>query len=432
MAQGEGEEEHDLLANLRLKKEKNISKYPEYSLFLSGYLNKEKRHFFSIFHFPKAFYNLVFRFFKSFKETHEGKKYVIHIGIGIIVSGVVFCNFITARAEDEGSILFSLASDEEELIVERGVPPENGNESAINVLKPIISEEPKSGDNQENLMTVNESTLVKPENVLPSEERPQEEKSADETKKAEKKEKTYYMVQNGDTASSIAAKFGITTETLLSVNNLSESSLIKPGDKLVVLPTSGIVHKVKSGETVSELATEYKVEIKDIISYNNLGENGALRIGEELIIPGAKETEAEEQKEPEEKPIPVPEEKPKPVVATGKLAWPTTTRRISQYFRWGHRALDIPNKYEAILAADSGIIESAGWNGGYGQMILINHGNGMKTLYGHASKIYVKTGQRVLKGEKIGQVGSTGRSTGPHVHFEIMINGAKKNPLAYY
>ena len=114
------------------------------------------------------------------------------------------------------------------------------------------------------------------------------------------------------------------------------------------------------------------------------------------------------------------------------MAWPTVGARITQYFSWRHVGVDIANKTGTPLyAADAGVVEFAGWATGYGNSIVINHGGGKKTRYGHASKLFVKVGDEVEKGENIAAMGSTGWSTGPHLHFEVMINGAKYNPLNY-
>ena len=114
------------------------------------------------------------------------------------------------------------------------------------------------------------------------------------------------------------------------------------------------------------------------------------------------------------------------------MNWPTVGHRITQYYSWRHRAVDIANKTgTSIYAADAGTINVVGWGKGYGNQIVINHGGGKKTRYAHLSKFYVKRGQKVGKGETIAAMGSTGWSTGPHVHFEVIINGKKYNPLNY-
>jgi murein DD-endopeptidase MepM/ murein hydrolase activator NlpD len=117
---------------------------------------------------------------------------------------------------------------------------------------------------------------------------------------------------------------------------------------------------------------------------------------------------------------------------TGSLRWPTSASRISQGYRGGHRAIDIDgNSGDPVVAADGGTVTFAGWSGGYGYCVLINHGNGMTTRYAHCSKLSVSKGDKVSKGEVIGRVGSTGRSTGSHLHFEVIVNGTPRNPLNY-
>jgi murein DD-endopeptidase MepM/ murein hydrolase activator NlpD len=118
----------------------------------------------------------------------------------------------------------------------------------------------------------------------------------------------------------------------------------------------------------------------------------------------------------------------------GELVWPTDQKRINQYYKWNHPGLDINGRLDnAVYAVDAGIVTFAGWNkGGYGNMILIDHGNGTVTRYAHHSKHYVKAGDQVTKGQTIAMIGSTGRSTGPHLHFELYVNGKRANPLEYF
>ncbi|NJM40634.1 MAG: M23 family metallopeptidase, partial [Anaerolineae bacterium] len=119
--------------------------------------------------------------------------------------------------------------------------------------------------------------------------------------------------------------------------------------------------------------------------------------------------------------------------ATGNFLWPAAASYVSQGFWWGHRALDVAASVGVpIYASDSGCVSYAGWsNVGYGYMVLINHGNGFQTLYGHLSQYYIDAGQCVNRGAVIGAMGSTGNSTGPHLHFEIRVNGVPDNPYYY-
>lgn len=251
-----------------------------------------------------------------------------------------------------------------------------------------------------------------------------------------------YTVQIGDTVSSIASRFGLTVNTVLWANNLSAYSLIRPGDTLSILPYSGLLYSVKSGDTISKIAKTYDISTENIIAQNKLNENIGLKIGQKLILPGAKKittssSVAKTNTNSSYTGVSVIKDLVKAPPATssaGSMAWPAVGHRITQYFSWRHNGIDIANKVgTAIYAAEAGTVEIAagGWNGGYGNTILINHGGGKKTRYGHLSKLYVEVGDKVEKGENIGAMGSTGRSTGSHLHFEIIINGTRYNPLNY-
>jgi murein DD-endopeptidase MepM/ murein hydrolase activator NlpD len=249
-----------------------------------------------------------------------------------------------------------------------------------------------------------------------------------------------YIVQNGDTISSIARRFGLTINTIVWANNLSNSERIRPGDTLSILPYSGILYTVKSGDTISKIAKRYNVDDDKILSCNDLG--GSLKIGQKIIVPGAKkisEAVAVTRNNSNNNYTGLSAirdliKTPAPKVTGGRMVWPTSGHNITQYFSWHHPGVDIANHIGTpIYAADSGVVEIArgGWNGGYGNTILLNHGNGKKTRYGHASKLYVHAGQEVDKGELIAAMGSTGHSTGPHLHFEVIIGNVKYNPLNY-
>ncbi|XOU94414.1 MAG: peptidoglycan DD-metalloendopeptidase family protein [Candidatus Kerfeldbacteria bacterium] len=245
----------------------------------------------------------------------------------------------------------------------------------------------------------------------------------------------YYIVEGGDTVGVIAEKFNVSTSTILWENKLGTRDTIKPGQRLTILPQSGVSHQIKSGDTIDSIAKKYSATADDIIEFNQLADASAIEKDQILIIPGGA--------------MPAP---PAPTTRTTtsnaytytnipasatntsgtKLLWPTTGHRISQYYKWRHLAIDITgNRSQPVYASDDGVVEKAGWASGYGNHIIINHGNGIKTLYGHESKLFVKTGDSVSRGQTIGMVGSTGWSTGPHVHFEVIVNGSKVNPLTY-
>lgn len=242
-----------------------------------------------------------------------------------------------------------------------------------------------------------------------------------------------YEVKGGDTVSSIADEFGLTTETLLWENNLSAGFAIHPGDKIRILPVSGVAHKVVSGDTIYSVAKKYQSEAQSILDFpfNDIGDNFSLRAGQTLIVPNGAPPAAP-------KPRPVQylakgDASTSPLVGEGRFAWPASGG-LTQYYAWYHKAIDIANPAApGIAAADSGRVTVAGWPdwSGYGNRIVIDHGNGFQTLYAHLSAIYVSPGQFVSRGQIIGRMGSTGRSTGTHLHLEIIKNGVYQNPLSY-
>lgn len=284
------------------------------------------------------------------------------------------------------------------------------------------------------LLRLNDSSdlLLKPQNFSNAD--------SDTTTTETRTETIDYIVQLGDTVSSIANRFGVSVNTVLWANNLGNYSLIRPGDTLSVLPFSGLLYSVKSGDNLSKIANTYKIESEDIALSNNLAVNDSLKIGQKLILPGATKIVAAAPRAPiapSYTGVSVIKDLVKAPAAQASgdnMVWPTEGKRITQYFSWAHNGLDIANKTGTpIYAAEAGTVEIAagGWNGGYGNTILINHGSGKKTRYGHLSVLYVKVGDSVEKGENIGKMGSTGRSTGPHLHFEVVINGTRYNPLNY-
>jgi len=242
-----------------------------------------------------------------------------------------------------------------------------------------------------------------------------------------------YTVRPGDTVSTIAEKFGVSVDTIRWENDLKSVKDIKPDQVLRILPVSGIRHKVKHGDTIYSIAKKYQVDPQVIVDwpYNSFAndETFALAVGQDLIIP--------EGIKPKETPtVPRPTyyaQIPGAGAGTGQFVWPTSGR-ISQGFTWYHKAIDIANKDAPdILAADGGTVILAGWQTptAYGNHIIIDHGNGFVTLYAHMSQLYVGVGQKVARGQAIGKMGSTGRSTGVHLHFEIRSGGIAQNPLNF-
>ena len=228
-----------------------------------------------------------------------------------------------------------------------------------------------------------------------------------------------YTVQEGDNLSFIASDYGVDVSTIIWANKLKNVDAITPGDELKIPPVDGVIHKVKKGDTLNSIAAKYQAVPEKILSFNALPKDGSLQIDDEIVVPD------------------------------GKLRSDSgnSVKRFSQlpdladYFMlptsgydWGiihgRNGVDIANSCGTPIyaAADGNIVIATeiGWNGGFGKYIKLTHSNGTETVYGHLSKVLVSAGTAISKGAKIALMGTTGNSTGCHLHFEV--HGAK-NPL---
>lgn len=234
-----------------------------------------------------------------------------------------------------------------------------------------------------------------------------------------------YVVSSGDTVSSIANKYDISLNTILWANDLSSKSVIKIGQKLVILPVSGVVHHIKSGDTLGEVAEVYKSSSSEIIAFNELSDEGDIFIGDILVIPGGT--------------MPPPKStyyaSPQVPIGSSYFICPTADCKITQWIHW-YNAIDFGAKCGSpIYAAAAGTVQRVeyGWNSGAGNFITILHPNGVVTMYGHIQNNLASPGQEVSQGEMIALVGGkpgtpgAGISTGCHVHFGV--HGAR-NPFA--
>ena len=243
-----------------------------------------------------------------------------------------------------------------------------------------------------------------------------------------------YVIEPGDTLSGVGQKFKISVDALEYVNGLTDSSVLQVGDVLTIPPASGLIHKIEDGDTLASIAKKYEVAQQAIADFNYILDTSKLAIGTELVIPGAKVPQPVYIAPAPSYIIPSTIQDI-PNLADGFI-WPTTTRIITQYFSWYHNGIDIAVPWgwgmPALFASSSGTVTRAGWDPwGLGLHVVIDHGGGLQTTYGHMSRIDVKYGQRVSKGQVIGLMGNTGRSTGPHVHFIIKYGGVATDPLRY-
>ncbi len=284
-----------------------------------------------------------------------------------------------------------------------------------------------------------------------------------------------YQVQAGDNPSTIAARFGLQPTTIVWANSAAGENpdLLETGQALVIPPVDGVLHTIEAGDTLTALAQEYKVDVNAVVGFpgNNFSTaDDPLIVGQQVMVPGGVVPLAPPPPPPPPAPpprpvvqsppvavapapraaapvapvAPAPAVRPAPAApaasttrstsnyqgATGCCIWPVRGR-ITQNPSSYHMALDIAAPTGTpVYAADGGKVTWSGWdNTGYGYAIKIDHGNGIVTLYAHHSYLNVRYGDYVNKGALIGRVGSTGRSTGPHLHFEVRrSNGYRLNP----
>jgi murein DD-endopeptidase MepM/ murein hydrolase activator NlpD len=266
-------------------------------------------------------------------------------------------------------------------------------------------------------------------------------------------EGSYHTVKEGESLEKLASRYGISVETIKWTNNLENAGPIQPGQQLLILPVNGVLHTVKRGQTLLGIAELYSVPADEISAQNRV-QGGFIIAGQELIIPGGRPiVPTQVAQEPQPRPQQPTPQQPAPQQPSGPPVYtPSPTPGvfqkpcsdscfITQYFRAGHYALDMQDKNNGnyngpIYAAEAGTVVRAetGWNGGYGNVIEVDHGNGLVTLYGHNKQLLVKEGDFVRRGQHIAVMGNTGLvygATGIHVHFEVLVQGVKKNPLLY-
>lgn len=234
-----------------------------------------------------------------------------------------------------------------------------------------------------------------------------------------------YTLRKGDTLSDIAKAFDVTVNTILWANGLADARSIKVGDQLLILPITGVRHEVKKGETVAAIARKYRAAAEDIVQFNGLAVGEEPTAGALLIVPNGELP----QSAPLTPSVPRPSYFANLPLYEGYYIRPITGGRRSRGLH-GFNGVDLANTcgLPVVAAADGTVLvaRSSGWNGGYGKYVVIAHPNNTQTLYSHLKELKVSVGAGLRQGEAIGAIGSTGNSTGCHVHFEI--RGAR-NPF---
>lgn len=388
---------------------------------------------------------------KSLAISFLTGRYILHIAVMSIaiatIAGNVFGTRVNAQDMGQSSILYGMVAGNDLKTSEQNANPENvikdsryASEMAL-ITPPDIDFDYQADAEETSYIspsipgTLLANTLKADTPNQPA--GPSKDRTETET----------YIVKEGDTLSVIAQNFGVNIGTILWANQKTTGQYIRPGDALRIPPVSGILLTVKSGDTISSLAKKYGIDGEEIARVNRLDEQKSLAIGTEIILPGAIPLPTAIAKTPSRTSTGIPTNalpsdklvyKGKPADADAdntpmsKLFWPTSGHVITQYYGWKHTGLDVDGDYDSPLyASHDGVITTAGWNnGGYGLQVVIQ-GDGVMTRYAHASKLFVKSGEKVKRGQTIAMMGTTGRSTGTHLHYEVYINGKRVNPLTY-
>ncbi|MDR0639575.1 MAG: M23 family metallopeptidase [Spirochaetaceae bacterium] len=232
---------------------------------------------------------------------------------------------------------------------------------------------------------------------------------------------TGYKVQKDDLIGSLALEFGLNLDTLISVNGIKNSRIVPTGILLKIPNQDGIAYTVREADTLSGIAEKHGIEAGDILTVNEYF-SANLKEGDTLFLPGVKLDRTALQE-----------------INGDLFIWPTTNRYVTSAYGWRrspitntrlfHIGIDIRGGIGApVYAAMAGRVSYTGYNEVYGYHIVINHHSGYRTLYGHLDRIRVKSGTYVSTGQRIGDVGNTGLSTGSHLHFTVYKNGEPMNP----
>ncbi len=253
-----------------------------------------------------------------------------------------------------------------------------------------------------------------------------------------------YIVQPGDTIEKLTERFQISASTITNANNLKRDATLEVGQKLKILPVTGLLHTVAKGDSIAKIAGIYQVPA-DLITYqNNISSDKELKVGDVLIIPNGAPPAVSTKSTTSNNRTSTSKNGGVGSVPSGKaretggtFTWPATCKIITRGFNpaiphWGVDCAN--NQGTPIYAAGAGTVIKASvgtWGGGYGNHVIIDNGNGIKTIYAHLYKVGVAVGDRVERGQGIGLMGTTGNSTGPHLHFEVLVNGKKTNPMNY-
>jgi len=325
----------------------------------------------------------------------------------------------TARASVLGDFVSAILHAPEK---QKAVSSGSGNIQTMVLPKPAMNADPMAGKGGGDITIVDDSALMPsegPSGTIADIEKPKNSMIS------------VYVVREGDTLNGIAKLFKVSPNTILWANDLSRGSSLKIGQTLAILPVTGVKYTTKKGDTIASIAKRYGADATEIATFNDI-DDGTLAVGTQILIPDG-EIAA---------PAAAPVKRATGILAATLNSSRGTATQIGYYMRplvggvrtqgvHGYNGVDLaaPTGTPILAAAEGDVLiaKETGWNAGYGGYVVLKHGNGSQTLYAHQSQVAVSPGQHVEQGQVIGYVGSTGKSTGPHVHFEIR-NGIR-NPF---
>ncbi|MDA8611274.1 peptidoglycan DD-metalloendopeptidase family protein [Candidatus Pacebacteria bacterium] len=290
------------------------------------------------------------------------------------------------------------------------------NSQTVALLKAAVNNDPNPAKGGGDILVVDDKALMATPSITGD---------ATSIYKPKSDKISVYEVRDGDSLSQIAEMFGVSTNTIRWANDLEGA--IQPGETLVILPVTGVTHTIKTGGTVKDLADIYNADAKEIALFNGISMDTELKPGDEVVVPNGVVEEKEQKKVDHSTGTKV-------AATTGSSAGGFMSHPLPGSIRTqgihGYNGVDFGASVGTPIYAAAGgqviISKGSGWNGGYGNYVVIKHDNGAQTLYAHMSSTAIGSGAWASKGQVIGYVGNTGRSTGPHLHFEV--RGAR-NPF---
>ncbi|MBI2047557.1 MAG: peptidoglycan DD-metalloendopeptidase family protein, partial [Parcubacteria group bacterium] len=363
---------------------------------------------------PRAFSETHGHSRATYTNTTKKEKWLKKERFGFFVLAALFSVFIPAQTAHAGLFSFfeKVFSNMNTVVKEQGLNSQN-----VGLLQAALNFDPNPSKGGGDITIVADSALLPDSGPLGT--------IADVEDAPQNGQISLYVVREGDSLSQIAKMFKVSVNTIIWANDIKRGNIIQPGQTLIILPVSGVQYTIARGDTLSSVAKKYKGSVEEIMQYNGIADSSAVSVGDTIIIPGGDvglPIQSTQVTQTRVRGAGGPE-------YAGYYLRPVLGAVRSQGLH-GYNGIDLaaPHGREVMASASGNVIiaRDSGWNGGYGKYIVVSHTNGTQTLYAHLNGTIVHQGAVVVQGQVIGYVGSTGLSTGAHLHFEV--RGAK-NPF---